>query len=225
MRSGLVELQLQLAERRATNSDNSTKMQNTTKVEDTHPPQAGVSASLSEPLADGPRKEPLRPSARPPAVGVNVFGDWAATTGLAQAARRLTVAMHEAGIDLSLGTFEAERLEMTARVPERSTEPSDDRKSRDRPVDVERQRVPGDHRRSPAAARGATTYSIGVWYWELTTFPDGLISQMAGLTRSGWRPNSFRRTFGRATDRPVHVVPAVVPELKGTGRKTRRISA
>ena len=66
--------------------------------------------------------------------------------------------------------------------------------------------------------QGRTNYAIGVWYWELTTFPDALISQMARVDEI-WVATTFvQSSFRRVTDRPVHVVPAVVPEMRGSGR-------
>ena len=52
------------------------------------------------------------------APGINIFGDWAATTGLAQAARRLAVALADAGFDLSLGTIRSGAPRDMRRVPD-----------------------------------------------------------------------------------------------------------
>jgi glycosyltransferase involved in cell wall biosynthesis len=151
------------------------------------------------------------------APGVNVFGDWAATTGLAQAARRLTVALSDAGFGLSLGTVASGAPQDESRVPEALRRIPDDRRY---PIDLWMLNVnefPAikDEMLRPV---GRNTYAIGVWYWELTTFPDGLIAQMDRVDEI-WVATTFvQSSFRSVTNRPVHVVPAVVPELHGSGR-------
>lgn len=216
MRFELVELQLQLAERQATNAAN------TTNPKSMQPPHAGASFLVSEPSADRPPNEPPRPSARRAIPGINVFGDWAATTGLAQAARRLTVALHDAGFDLSLGKVHSGAPRDDRRVPDVLRRLRDDR-----PhvidvwmLNVNEFPVISDDLLRPT---GRDTYSIGVWYWELPTFPERLIAQMSRVDEI-WVATSFvQASFRSATDRPVHVVPAIVPELKGTGRRRQDI--
>jgi glycosyltransferase involved in cell wall biosynthesis len=151
--------------------------------------------------------------------GVNVFGDWAATTGLAQAARRLTVALCDAGFGLSLGTVRSGAPLDETRVPDSLRRIRDDRRY---PIDLwmlnvnEFPAISDDLLRPP----GRPTHAIGVWYWELTTFPESLVAQMARIDEI-WVATTFvQSSFRNATDRPVHVVPAVVPDLRGTG-KTR----
>jgi glycosyltransferase involved in cell wall biosynthesis len=149
--------------------------------------------------------------------GVNVFGDWAATTGLAQAARRLTIAISEAGFGLCLGTVASGAPRDESRVADSLREIPDDRKYA---IDLwmlnvnEFPNIGEELLRPP----GRKTYAIGVWYWELTTFPDSLTAQMERVDEI-WVATTFvQSSFESATDRPVRVVPAIVPDLHGSGR-------
>ncbi len=178
-----------------------------------------ASASVSP----GPTS-PLREegSSAPPdeMAGVNVFGDWAATTGLAQAARRLAVALSEGGFDLSLATVRSGAPLEQARVPDVLRRIPDDRRH---VVDlwmlnVNEFPVIGDDLLRPP---DRTTYAVGVWYWELPTFPESLLAQMNRVDEIWVATRFVQSSFRNATNRPVHVVPAVVPDPRGAGR-TRR---
>ena len=205
IRSALVETQQQLVEvLQATSSDALSGV--TTSVE-----------SLKQsPSARYRSIEPQTAFRLGHVPGVNVFGDWAATTGLAQAARRLTVALHDAGFNLSLGTFHSGAPLDETRVP---------RVLRDLPGDrshiidlwmLNINEFPGiseEVLRPP----GRTTHAIAIWYWELPTFPERLIPQMNRVDEI-WVATTFvQASFQRATSRPVHVVPAIVPTLEGQG--------
>ncbi len=207
LRSELVNLQQQMVElgRSATFSDEPSGVDPGDKLEEPRPTGSGRIASVPE-------------SGQIP--GVNVFGDWAATTGLAQAARRLTVALSDAGFDLSLRTIRSGAPVDQGRVPEQLNRIPDDRRH---PIDVwmlnvnEFPAVSGEMLRPP----GQDTYSIGVWYWELPTFPDGLVAQMERVDEIWVATKFVQSSFRRASTRPVHIVPAIVPELKGSGRGRR----
>ncbi len=212
VRSDLVEVQLQLTELRAV-------------IGPGEPPEPVVSPAPTVPghlLASlSPTNRTL--SATPdssspvPAPGLNVFADWAATTGLAQAARRLTVAMHDAGFDLSLGTVRSGAPRDDRRVPDVLRRISHDRRH---DIDlwmlnVNEFPVIGDDLLRPPGMRA---YSVGLWYWELPTFPDALVAQMDRVDEIWVATRFVQASFEAATARPVHVVPAIVPELKGSGR-------
>ena len=66
--------------------------------------------------------------------------------------------------------------------------------------------------------KGRNMYSVGVWYWELPTFPEGLVAQMDRVDEIWVATKFVQASFRRATARPVRVVPAIVPELAGSGR-------
>jgi glycosyltransferase involved in cell wall biosynthesis len=152
--------------------------------------------------------------------GVNVFGDWAATTGLAQAARRLTVALHDAGFDLSLKTVHSGAPQDDSRVPSVLRDLPGDRSHQ---IDLwmlninEFPAIADDLLHPP----GRNTHAIAIWYWELPTFPARLIAEMDRVDEIWVATQFVKSSFQRATDRPVHVVPAIVPHLQGSGM-TRR---
>ena len=130
--------------------------------------------------------------------------------------------MHDAGFDLSLGKVHSGAPRDDRRVPDVLRRLRDDRPHM---IDVwmlnvnEFPVISDDLLRPP----GRDTYSIGVWYWELPTFPERLIAQMSRVDEI-WVATSFvQGSFRSATDRPVHVVPAIVPEMKGTGRRRQDI--
>jgi glycosyltransferase involved in cell wall biosynthesis len=149
--------------------------------------------------------------------GLNVIGDWGATTGIAQAARRLTVAMAGAGFDLSLETMRSGAPVDESRVPATIRELPE---GRPHSIDlwmlnVNELPVVADDVLRPS---GRDSYSVGVWYWELSSFPENLVAQMNRVDEI-WVATSFvRDSFRAATRRPVHVVPAIVPDLRGSGR-------
>jgi glycosyltransferase involved in cell wall biosynthesis len=150
------------------------------------------------------------------APGINIFGDWAATTGLAQAARRLAVALADAGFDLSLGTIRSGAPRDMRRVPDVLRHV---REGRSHVVDLwmvnvnEFPVITDDLLRPP----GKRTYSIGVWYWELTSFPEHLLPQI-GRVDEIWVATAFvKASFEKVTSCPVRIVPAIVPELRGAG--------
>jgi glycosyltransferase involved in cell wall biosynthesis len=148
---------------------------------------------------------------------LNVFGDWAATTGLAQAARRLTVAMIEAGFDLSLGTVLSGAPQDPSRIPELFGEV---RKERRDAIDIWMLNVNEFPQISNELLRpsGRRSYAVGVWYWELTSFPEHLLPQIDRVDEI-WVATAFVKAgFERVTSRPVRVVPAIVPELRGGGK-------
>jgi glycosyltransferase involved in cell wall biosynthesis len=150
-------------------------------------------------------------------LGVNLFGDWAATTGLAQAARRLAVALCNAGLNLSLDTVHSGAPLDESRVPIALRDlPSD----RSHSVDLWMLNINEFHAIRDEVLRppGRKTFAIGIWYWELPTFPAQFIPEMNRVDEI-WVATKFVQTsFQRATNRPVHIIPAIVPDLKSSER-------
>jgi glycosyltransferase involved in cell wall biosynthesis len=199
IRSEIVEIQLQLAHLRGAFS--------VRKVGSDSPTQeSGRDASVQPSPEDGV------------VPGVNIFGDWGATTGLAQAARRLTVALIDrGGLDISVGSHRSGAPVDESRVPSQIAGASRDR---DNSIELwmlnvnEMVGVPDELLRPP----GRRTYAIGVWFWELPSVPAYLRDQIDRVDEI-WVGSSFvKDNFERMTSRPVHLVPAVVPELRGSGR-------
>ena len=145
--------------------------------------------------------------------GVNAFGDWSSTTGLAQAGRRLVDALERRGVALSCTTL-------------RTGAPTDDTLLSPAlaalegppawPIDLWTLNI------NEFAMLGATAVSslgglrhrIATWYWELSTVPKSLWDQFDQVDEI-WVPSSFvRRSFLRYTRRPIHIVPTVVPKFE-----------
>jgi glycosyltransferase involved in cell wall biosynthesis len=148
--------------------------------------------------------------------GVNVFGDWAATTGLAQAARRMVVALFEAGLDLSVGTIHSGAPLDESRVPHvlRNLPTSRKHEIDLWMLNINEFSAVGEELLRPSRE----TYAIAAWYWELPTFPERFLAQMNRVDEI-WVATRFVQTsFQKATCKPVHVVPAIVPTLTGSGR-------
>ena len=185
----------------------------------TQPQSLALTPFESESLSPTPRPHvaPRWPESPGKAPGVNVFGDWAATTGLAQAARRLTVALHDAGLDLSVGTVHSGAPLDDRRVPDVLRRLPDDRPHAIElwMLNVNEFPVIGEELLRPP---GRDTYAIGVWYWELPTFPERFVAQIDRVDEIWVATRFVQASFRRVTTRPVHVVPAIVPELKGSGR-------
>ncbi len=204
LRSDLVDVQQRLVELRASQS-----LQGRPHGVDLGTARGAPTVSESEDILCSPEDEEV--------PGINIFGDWAATTGLAQAARRLAVALHDAGFDLSLGTVRSGAPRDDRRVPEVLQHLRDDRRHT---IDVWMLNVNefpviGDDLLRPP---GRNMYSVGLWYWELPTFPDALVAQMDRVDEIWVATRFVQASFEAATARPVHLVPAIVPELKGSGR-------
>ncbi|HET9144328.1 glycosyltransferase, partial [Actinophytocola sp.] len=140
------------------------------------------------------------------AVGVNVFADMRATTGLSESARRHTAALLEAGVDLTLTEFNSRAPNRSVPVPERLTGL---RSGKDHPIDLwllnlnEFQLIP-EH--------AMDRYSVALWAWEL---PDVLEYSIMELPRIDelWVVSSFvAEAFRTVTDMPITVVPNVVTQ-------------
>jgi glycosyltransferase involved in cell wall biosynthesis len=206
IRSALVEIQQQIVEvRQAPSHDAISRV------------LPSVDVSVQSPLARNSGPEPHEQSRLGRVPGINVLGDWAATTGLAQAARRLTVALHDAGFDLSLGTVHTGAPLDESRVPSVLRDLPGERSHS---IDLwmlninEFPHIPDEVLRPP----GRPKYAIATWYWELPTFPERLIEQMSRVDEIWVATQFVQASFQRTTDRPIHVVPAIVPTLEGLGR-------
>ena len=217
MRSELVELQLQLTEHEAAANAETTQLKAETTQPKAVPEAQGDSASSASAAPPKLSRQPLRSSEKAMTPGVNVFGDWAATTGLAQAARRLTVALNDSGFGLSLGTVASGAPRDESRIPDELRRIPDDRRY---PIDLWMLNVNEFPAIKDEFLRpvGRNTYAIGVWYWELTTFPEALIAQMDRVDEIWVATRYVQSNFRSVTNRPVYVVPAVVPQLRGSGR-------
>jgi glycosyltransferase involved in cell wall biosynthesis len=160
-------------------------------------------------------------SARVELPGVNVIGDWQATTGLAEAARRSVGALIEAGVTVAARVHEIPGLSRDAQrmpawlhvVP----------KGRPHQIDICYLNVNELPTLSDAEMRplGRHNYVIGYWFWEFPSLATGFVHQVERVDEI-WVGSRFtREALLGHTDKPVHVMPCVVdgPVADGAARK------
>jgi glycosyltransferase involved in cell wall biosynthesis len=143
------------------------------------------------------------------APGVNVVGDFAATTGLMEAGRRLLASLVDAGIEVALEPRSSAATRSRTRI-----DPELDRLPRGRPHEIdllllninEMIEVPESWLRAPDPRH----YVIGAWFWELSGLPD-LVAQHTVRVDEIWVASTFVRDAFRAVARkPVVVIPPAV---------------
>jgi glycosyltransferase involved in cell wall biosynthesis len=149
-------------------------------------------------------------------IGVNVIGDFAATTGLMEAGRRLLQSLLDAGVSVSLEPHTSGATRSETRLP-----PEIERLPRGRPhpIDLlllninEMGAVPEAWLRSPAARH----HVIGAWFWELSGFPDEVGEQTVRVDEI-WVASTFvRDAFRGIARKPVTVVPPAIEVRAPTG--------
>jgi glycosyltransferase involved in cell wall biosynthesis len=146
----------------------------------------------------------------PAGAGVNVIGDFTATTGLAQAGRRLAVGLRRRGVPLSVTPVRSGAPQIDDLFPDELRKLPG---GRPYPVDLVTLNVnevsavaAGD-----VGAGNTGRYAIGAWYWEFETLAPDLISEVARVDEI-WAPTRFvERALGQYTSKPVHIVPTIVP--------------
>jgi glycosyltransferase involved in cell wall biosynthesis len=147
--------------------------------------------------------------------GLNVVGDFAATTGLVEAGRGLIQAAVSAGIDLDVADFDSP----APTSPVRKLRELDDlRRGRRHDIELwfvnvnEFRHVNNSMLRPPGEAG---RYVIGVWAWEAPSLPDWGRVQVERVDEI-WVPSRFvHDSFRATTDKPItvwrHVVDAPLP--------------
>lgn len=154
--------------------------------------------------------------------GLKVCGDWSATTGLAQAGRRLALALLRAGIDLTVASYASGAPRIDSLFPDELRALQD---GPSRPVSLWTLNVNELHQVSDdeLAPGGRPTYDIATWFWELPTLPPWMRRQFTRISEL-WAPSKFvERTWCLYTDKPVYVVPPVVPIFRAdTDNRTLR---
>ena len=151
-------------------------------------------------------------------LGLNVHGDWSATTGLAHAGRRLCLGLLHQGVPLSVKTLSSKQPRDDRLFPPEfiplAHEPI-------QPIDLWTLNINEFHLAADVELRSPRThqYHIATWYWELAAIPEWLTHQFDRVDEI-WAPTSFvRRAFLRYTKKPVHIVPAIVPEFIPSGER------
>ncbi|HEY8217679.1 MAG TPA: glycosyltransferase family 4 protein [Acidimicrobiia bacterium] len=141
--------------------------------------------------------------------GVNVIGDFTATTGLMEAGRRLLRSLLDAGVPVSLEPHVSGASRSSTRwIPELEDLP----RGRPHPIDLfllnvnELVTVPEAWLRAPSPPH----YVIGTWFWELSNLPDD-VGEQAVRVDEIWVASTFvRDTFRGITRKPVTVIPPTV---------------
>jgi len=149
-------------------------------------------------------------------IGVNVIGDFSATTGLMEAGRRLLRSLLDAGVPVSLEPHSSGATPSSTRLtPEIERLP----RGRPHPIDLlllnvnETAAVPEAWLREPVLPH----YVIGAWFWELSGLPDEVADQTVRVDEI-WVASTFvRDAFRGITRKPVTVVPPAVSMPVTTG--------
>jgi glycosyltransferase involved in cell wall biosynthesis len=142
-------------------------------------------------------------------LGVNVIGDFAATTGLMEAGRRLVHSLLDAGVPVSLEPHASGASRSSSRMtPEIAVLPQ----GRTHPIDLlllnvnEMAAVPEAWLREPSPPH----YVIGAWFWELSGLPDEIAEQAVRVDEI-WVASAFvRDTFRGIARKPVTVIPPTI---------------
>jgi glycosyltransferase involved in cell wall biosynthesis len=171
--------------------------------------------------ARSPRSLPGIGPSRPELAGVNVIGDWQATTGLAESARRSVAALIEAGVAVAA---ENRQIPGLLRDPQRTPAWLHDvPKGRPHDIDICYLNVNELHTMTDNELRppGTNNYVVGYWFWELPSLASAFVDQVARVDEI-WVGSRFtREALLGHTDKPVHVMPCVVnsPPSAGATRK------
>ncbi|HEX7444389.1 MAG TPA: glycosyltransferase family 4 protein [Acidimicrobiales bacterium] len=143
-------------------------------------------------------------------VGINLMGDLTATTGLAQAARRLAAGLRRRGIPMTVRSVRSGAPQIAELLP---AELRDLPGGAPYPVDL----VTLNVNEVPVVAlddlglQHTGRPAVGTWYWEFETLPADLVDQL-GRVDEIWAPTTFvQRSLGRCTSTPIHIVPTIVP--------------
>lgn len=175
-------------------------------------PLGGTGTEVTAGSSDGagPSLRPAGPTSLPDRAGINLVGDLTATTGLAQAGRRLAVGLRRRGVPVSVTPVRSGAPQMDELFPE---ELSGLPGGTPYPVDLVTLNV-NEVPAVPTADLGRARTgrpAIGAWYWEFETLPPDLVEQVDRIDEL-WAPTTFvERAFSRCTDIPIHVVPTIVP--------------
>lgn len=138
---------------------------------------------------------------------VNAIASWAATTGLAEAARRVTISLCQAEVNVAIDDFDYGAPQSPDRVP-----PIIQKLPTGRPygidlvfLNVNELRAVPEH----YLKRGGH-YKIGSWYWELPDFSKAIRNQINRVDEIWVASHFVRDAFLQYTDMPIQVFPAIV---------------
>jgi glycosyltransferase involved in cell wall biosynthesis len=150
-----------------------------------------------------------------PKVGLNLFADLRATTGLSESARRHALALHRAGAGLTYTEFNSQAPYRTVQVPRELAEL---RSGKDYPIDLWLVNL-NEFQLIPESA--IDRYTIALWAWELPEILDYTLAQLPRIDEL-WVLSSFvAESFRTVTDIPISVIPSIIPELTAQPDRAR----
>ena len=145
-----------------------------------------------------------------PTPGVNLVGLFQTGSGLGEASRMLARAIEHAGIPFAAITY--------AESPSHGREPGEWPNADAAPYDTNVLCLQPDRLYPFAAAVGprffADRTTVGLWFWESTTFPDHYRPPLRLLDRVWVTSEHVRSILSRATSVPVSVVPIPLSERR-----------
>jgi glycosyltransferase involved in cell wall biosynthesis len=140
-------------------------------------------------------------------AGVNVVGDFSAVHGLAEASRRVVHALVQAGVDVSVVDAESgARRDDSRRGALIDSLP----RGRRHPIDLVMLNV-NEMVSLPDAE--LDRYTIGLWYWELLELEAQYVEQYDRVDEVWAASDLVATTFRSLGDKPVRMIPAVVPSV------------
>lgn len=152
---------------------------------------------------------PARPESPYGHLRANVIADWEGTTGLAEAARRVALALIHGNVELARTTVEAYASRDPGRVPSVIRALPEGRRY---DVDLWLLNVNETHIVAQEDLRppGRDQYAVASWYWEMPLLPAALSGQLARFDEIWTATRFVRDAFRHHTDRPVLVMPPIV---------------
>jgi glycosyltransferase involved in cell wall biosynthesis len=152
-----------------------------------------------------PPQRPFVTIPRFPALpGVNVLGYLRAELGVGEAARRLVRGLEEGAIPHTTITYRRTNSRQDHPFPERSAVAAYDTNV----LCVNADQLP--HLHAEAAELFAARYTVGLWFWEVSAFPE-IFHGAFDLVDEVWVGSEFvQRALAAHTSKPVHVVPLPV---------------
>jgi glycosyltransferase involved in cell wall biosynthesis len=152
--------------------------------------------------APGPRDLRLEIEATPTA-GINIVGYMRAELGIGEVARKLIAGIRRSGIPFATITYR--------NTVSRQEFPFEERDPRRVQYDTNLVCINADQLRAFARDAGQTffsgRYTIGVWFWELETFPDEFRGAFEFVDEVWVASDFVKCAITSATDKPVKVVP------------------
>lgn len=150
------------------------------------------------------------------ARGVNIHADFRASTGISEAARRHSVALSRAGVEMTYTEFSSRWPHRSVSVPDELAEL---RRGKDCAIDLWMLNV---NEFDLVPHECFDRYAIALWAWEMPEIPEEARVHLSRLDEL-WVVSSFvADAFRTATDIPISVIPNVIPSLeRGSADRTR----